>query len=392
MIFDGGSCRRGSPRWHGRVLHRQAGSGGHPAPVSGTDDVVRPSWATPDRATRLLLSSPLEHVLPVIARTAATVGLDVYSDPGLLEVVEHEGDGRRMDRLLTRLARDLTVAETGAVRVVADPPENEVALATRLLSAPTLAVELARRGVTVEVRVLADAELWPVYQPMVSLADGTVVAHEALLRGRAHGREVGGGDLFFLAESAGWLDRLDRIAREAAIRGAGGWLGAADLYVKSNPAAVHRPQVCLAGTERAVHDSGLSAAQLVFEVVESQATTDRGHLMAVLDHHRSLGWRVALDDAGAGWSGLALISAVRPDVVKLGKELVVRLADPGPRAVAGALIELAHGLGATVVAEGVESERVADEVRELGADLGQGWFFGRPVRPEPETEPELLHV
>jgi EAL domain-containing protein (putative c-di-GMP-specific phosphodiesterase class I) len=112
----------------------------------------------------------------------------------------------------------------------------------------------------------------------------------------------------------------------------------------------------------------------------------------VLEHHRSLGWRVALDDAGAGWSGLALISAVRPDVVKLGKELVVRLADPGPRAVAGALIELAHGLGATVVAEGVESERVADEVRELGADLGQGWFFGRPVRPEPETEPELLHV
>ena len=93
------------------------------------------------------------------------------------------------------------MAETEAVRVAADPPENEVALATRLLSAPTLAVELARRGVTVEIGVLAEAELWPVYQPIVSLADGSVVAHEALLRGRAHGREVGGGDLFFLAES-----------------------------------------------------------------------------------------------------------------------------------------------------------------------------------------------
>jgi EAL domain-containing protein (putative c-di-GMP-specific phosphodiesterase class I) len=357
--------------------------------VSGIADVVRPSWATPERATRLLLASALEHVLPSIARTAGAVGLDVYADPGLLEVVEHEGDGRRMDRLLVRLARDLTVAETEAVRVAADPPENEVALATRLLSAPTLAVELARRGVTVEVGMLAEAELWPVYQPIVSLADGAVVAHEALLRGRAHGREVGGGDLFFLAESAGWLDRLDRIAREAAIRGAAGWLGGADLYVNSNPAAVYRPQVCLAGTERAVHDSGLAPGQLVFEVVESHAITDRGHLLAVLEHHRSLGWRVALDDVGAGWSSLAMISAVRPDVVKLDKELVARLTDPGPRAMATSLIDLAHELGALVVAEGVESERVADEVRALGADLGQGWFFGRPVPPEPEVEPEL---
>lgn len=358
--------------------------------MRGPADVVRPSWEVPERATRLLLASALHHILPVIARSAGELGLEVYTDPGLLEVVDPEADGRRMQRLLHRLARELTAAETEAVRVAADPPEDEVALATRLLIAPTLAVELARRGVTVEVGLLTEAELWPVYQPIVSLADGAVVAHEALLRGRVDGREVGGGDLFFLAESAGWLDRLDRIARETAIRSAAGWLGGADLYVNSNPAAVYRPQVCLAGTERAVHDSGLSPAQLVFEVVESHAITDRGHLMSVLEHHRSLGWRVALDDVGAGWSSLALVSAVRPDVVKLDKELVARLTDSGPRAVARSVISLAHGLGAVVVAEGVESERVADEVRELGADLGQGWFFGRPVRPEPESEPELV--
>jgi EAL domain-containing protein (putative c-di-GMP-specific phosphodiesterase class I) len=357
--------------------------------ASGPADVVRPSWGTPERAGRLLLASTLEHVLPTVARIAGTLGLDVYPDPGLLEVVDPEADGRRLQRLLQRLARELTAAEAEAVRVAADPPEDAVALATRLLTAPSLAVELARRGVTVEIGVLADAELWPVYQPIVSLADGAVVAHEALLRGRVDGREVGGGDLFFLAESAGWLPRLDRIAREAAIRGAAGWLGGADLYVNSNPSAIYRPQVCLAGTERAVHDSGLSAGQLVFEVVESHAITDRGHLLSVLEHHRSLGWRVALDDVGAGWSSLALVSAVRPDVVKLDKELVARLTDAGPQAVARSVISLAHGLGAVVVAEGVESERVADRVRELGADLGQGWWFGRPVRPEPQPEVEL---
>ena len=95
------------------------------------------------------------------------------------------------------------------------------------------------------------------------------------------------------------------------------------------------------------------------------------------------------DDVGADWSTLALVSAVRPDVVKLDKGLVARLTDAGPQAVARSVISLAHGLGAVVVAEGVESEPVAEQVRELGADLGQGWWFGRPVHPEPEVEQEL---
>ena len=352
-------------------------------------DVVRPSWETPQRARRLLLASTLDHVLPGISRTAQAMGLRVGTAPGLLDVVDDEG-GRRIDRLLQRLARELTAAETEAVRVTTDPPGDGVALATRLLTAPSLGVELARRGITVEMSLLTEAELWPVYQPIMSLTSGGMVGHEALLRGRVDGREVGGGDLFFLAQRGGWLRRLDRVAREAAIAHAAGWLGSADLYVNSDPAAIHRPSVCLASTERAVHDSGIDPRQLVFEVVASHAVTDREHLLSVLEHHRSLGWRVALDDVGVGWSSLALVSVVRPDVVKLSKTLVSRLSEPGPNAVARALSELTHLHGGVVVAEGVESELIADQARAVGADLGQGWLFGRPVRPEPESESELV--
>jgi EAL domain-containing protein (putative c-di-GMP-specific phosphodiesterase class I) len=197
---------------------------------------------------------------------------------------------------------------------------------------------------------------------------------------------VGGGDLFFVAEQAGWLHRLDRIGRESAIAGAGSWLGDDDLFVNFNPTSIYRPQVCLASTERVVHEAGIDPSQLVFEVVESHAVADRGHLVSVLDHYRSLGWRVALDDAGAGWSSLSLLAAVRPDVVKLDKALVQELPDDGARTVLRAVIDLAHQLGAVVVAEGIETERLAEEVTALGADLGQGWLFGRPVRPEPPAE------
>jgi EAL domain-containing protein (putative c-di-GMP-specific phosphodiesterase class I) len=342
----------------------------------------------PGRATRALFATSIGHVLPAVARTARALGLAVCSSPSLLDVVDQR-DGRALDRLFQRLARELTAAETDAVRVAIDPPPDGAVLAAHLLTAPTLGVELARRGVTVEIGVLAEAELWSVYQPIVSLEDRSVVAHEGLLRGLVDGREIGGGDLFFVAETAGWLDRLDRIGRESAITGAAPWLGEHDLFVNSDPTSIFRPQVCLASTERVVHDTGIDPRRLVFEVVESRVVADRGHLVSVLEHYRSLGWRVALDDVGAGWSSLSLLAAVRPDVVKLGKGLVQELPADGARTVVRAVIDLAHRLGAVVVAEGIETERLAEQVVELGADLGQGWLFGRPVRPaQPAQEHE----
>ncbi|MGY1725223.1 EAL domain-containing protein [Blastococcus sp. SYSU DS0533] len=348
----------------------------------------RQNWELPGRADRALLATSIGHVLPHVARTAKALGLTVDSAPQVVDVVDDRG-GRGLERLFQKLARELTGAETEAVRVVTDPPDGGAALTVRMLTAPTLAVELARRGVTVEVGVLAEAEFWSVYQPIVSLADRSVVAHEALLRGLVDGREVGGGDLFFVAESAGWLDRLDRIGRESAITGARPWLGGDDLFVNSNPSSIYRPQVCLASTERVAHDAGIDPRQLVFEVVESHAIADRGHLVSVLEHYRSLGWRVALVDVGAGWSSLSLLAAVRPEVVKLDKGLVQELPDDGARTVLKAVTDLAHQLGAVVVAEGVETEQLAEEVTVLGADMGQGWLFGRPVRREaPAEEPE----
>ena len=339
----------------------------------------------PAPATRALLATSMGHVLPPIARTAEAIGLTVASTPQLLDLVDSRG-GRGLAMLFQRLARVLTDAEAEALRVVTDPPGSGDALTARLMTAPTLAVELARRGVTVEVGVLAEAELWSAYQPIVSLADRSVVAHEAFLRGAVDGREIGGGDLFFVAERAGWLHRLDRIARESAIAGAEPWLGGDDLYINFSPNSLYRPQICLASTERAVDDAGIAPGQLVLEVVESSTSPDRGHLMSALDHFRSLGWRVALDGVGVGWSSPALLAAVRPDVVKLDKRLVQELPGEHARTVLAAVTETAHSLDAVVVAEGVETERLAEEVTALGADLGQGWLFGRPTRPEPPAE------
>ena len=346
----------------------------------------REEWQLPESATRLLLASAAEHVLPAVAAVARSVGLSAFAVPGLLDLVD-ERDGLRVELFLDRVSRTLTGAEAEAVRVATDPPEDYTALARSLLTAPTLAHELARRGVTAEVGVLAEAELWSAYQPVVALADRSVVAHEALLRADSDGRPVDGGDLFFVADSAGWLPRLDRVGRECAIAGAAGWLGEADLFVNTHPTSVLRPDADLASTAEAVERAGLRPGQLVLEVGERAAVTDRGHLLAVLESYRAHGWRVALDEVAAGWSSASLLDVVRPDVVKLGRALVAALPDDGARAVVRTVAAHAHRLGAVVVAEGVEDERAAEEVTALGADLGQGWLFGRPVAPAGVPEP-----
>src|SRR5829696_4295771 len=139
----------------------------------------RQNWEVPGPATRALLATSVGHVLPTVSRLAKALGMTVHSYPQLVDVLDDRG-GRRLDVLFQRLARELTAAETEALRVVTDPAADGAAMTARLLTAPTLAVELARRGVTVEVGVLAEAEFWSVYQPIVSLADRSVVAHEAL--------------------------------------------------------------------------------------------------------------------------------------------------------------------------------------------------------------------
>src|SRR4051794_28917150 len=326
-----GSPGRASRRDAAR-LPRGRGGVSHPEGVGiicGGVCGCRQNWEVPGPATRALLATSIGHVLPTVSRLSKAMGMTVSSSPQLVDILDDRG-GRRLEVLFQRLARELTAAETEAVRVVTDPPVEGAALTARLLTAPTLAVELARRGVTVEVGVLAEAEFWSVYQPIVSLADRSVVAHEALLRGVVDNREVGGGDLFFVAEQAGWLHRLDRIGRESAVAGAVPWLGDDDLFVNFNPTSIYRPQVCLASTERVVHDTGIDPEQLVFEVVESHAIADRGHLVSILDHYRSLGWRGGLEDVGACGSGPSLLAARPPGGGEVGKAAGPEVQEAGP--------------------------------------------------------------
>jgi EAL domain-containing protein (putative c-di-GMP-specific phosphodiesterase class I) len=123
--------------------------------------------------------------------------------------------------------------------------------------------------------------------------------------------------------------------------------------------------------------------RVLLELSEHDPVEDYAALTAALAPLRARGMRLAIDDVGAGFSSLRHIVVTAPDVIKLDRSIAAGVAtDRVLSTLVGSLVTFAHGSGATVVAEGVETADDATTLRALGVDHGQGWHFGRPGPPE----------
>ena len=330
---------------------------------------------------RMLFATRVSHSLATLRSLLRDADAAVVQRaPGLLEVQTSDPSA-----LLTHVRHNLSIIEADEIRAVVVADDDPDALLLAALTAPTLTQSSAR---------VEHADLLPlleheteafhsVYQPIVTLQDGAtnaVIGYEALLRATTPDGPVMPDQMFTAAAQAGWLHVLDRVGRTSALRGAASWLGEAQLFVNFVPTAIYRPEVCLRTTEQAAEQAGLRLEQLVFEVTESEQIADISHLSDVFDYYRERGCKVALDDLGSGFSSLNKLVLLRPDVVKLDKELVQALPDPVSRAVIAAIVQMTHSYGGQVLAECVETAEQAQAAVDLGVDLGQGWLFGRPER------------
>jgi EAL domain-containing protein (putative c-di-GMP-specific phosphodiesterase class I) len=211
------------------------------------------------------------------------------------------------------------------------------------------------------------------FQPIVSYADRRVFGFEALVRSRA-GLLSGASELVGAAESLGSLFPLGRAVRGAVARAMPGAPDGAALFVNLHPHELLDPDL-------ASPDAPLSrvAHRVVLELTERAAVARRAELRERIDVLRRLGFRVAIDDLGAGFSSLDLLADLRPDFVKLDMSLVRRVDRDDARCrIVGHLLRLARDLGAAAVAEGVETTGERDALLSLGAPLLQGYLFGLP--------------
>jgi diguanylate cyclase (GGDEF)-like protein/PAS domain S-box-containing protein len=336
-------------------------------------------------AARLVLATQVAHTAKALRSLALRNGRPLRQlAPGLLSL-----DGGDLDAFVSAARGALSSVEADEVRcLLLDDDPADAAMLGLAMTAPSLATAGARREHADLVPLFVDEarRFSSVYQPIVSLSDGRTVGHEALLRASLpDGEPVYPDVLFPAAEAAGWTHLLDRIGRTTALRGASSWLGDDLLFINFIPTSIYRPQVCLRTTERAAADAGIRLDQLVFEVTESHQVRDLDHLEQVFGYYRSHNCKVALDDLGAGYSSLNMLVRLRPDIVKLDKELVQALPDPVSEAVIAAIVSITHSYGGLVLAECVETQEQAAAATALGVDLGQGWLFGRPVQKANEA-------
>jgi EAL domain-containing protein (putative c-di-GMP-specific phosphodiesterase class I) len=219
------------------------------------------------------------------------------------------------------------------------------------------------------------------FHPIVHAGDTSrVFAHEALLRGRGRdGLPLQPLAILQRAREAGLYQELDLAACCCAIRESANLAGDVTVFVNFSPAMMDDAERSLKATVAAIDAAGLAPQRFVFEVIEADRIEDAEHLDQVLDCYRRDGFRVALDDLGAGWSTLNLVHRLHPDFIKLDRELIKGVHEDRVKdLIASKLLEIGHGLGIQTIVEGVEQPQELEWARQRGADFVQGFLIAKP--------------
>jgi diguanylate cyclase (GGDEF)-like protein/PAS domain S-box-containing protein len=232
---------------------------------------------------------------------------------------------------------------------------------------------------------LNDNWLFSVFHPIISAKTGQVFGQEALLRARHPftGQVFGAGQIIKACDELKLTHQLDQRARQAAIRGTAEYVGSdVRVFINFLPNTIYDPEVCLRTTMEAAATYKVSTARLVFEVVETEKIPDMDHLQHILDYYRERGMGTAIDDMGAGYTGVDYITSLRPNFVKLDREFVLAAesSQEGRRQM-DAMISAAHAHGAKVIAEGIETQAQMDMCVHCDVDYLQGFYFAKPACP-----------
>jgi diguanylate cyclase (GGDEF)-like protein len=231
----------------------------------------------------------------------------------------------------------------------------------------------------------AAEELDVVYQPIVRCADGLVFGVEALLRWTPADRgPVPPLSMVAIAEQSGLIIDIGAWVLERSCRDRAGWLrdqpdARLDVAVNVSPRQLMHPNF-RANVARIVKRTAMDPAALVLEMTESIIIEDSERAMDALESLKGIGVRLAIDDFGTGYSSLSYLRRLPIDIVKIDQTFVADLDRPtaGGEIVA-AVTNLAHALGFSVTAEGVETQQQCEAVRDVGCESAQGFFYARPM-------------
>jgi EAL domain-containing protein (putative c-di-GMP-specific phosphodiesterase class I) len=227
--------------------------------------------------------------------------------------------------------------------------------------------------------LIAGQRIVTAYQPIMRIAERETIAVEALSRG-ARGTGLEAADLLFSAATRhGMLIELDRLCRSRALLSSTHVPSKAMLFVNTLPATIRDPQFRGKPLIDFLDKAHLAPDRIVIEITEKLVIENYGLFLESMAYFSELRMRFAVDDVGSGYSGLEAISRLKPAFLKIDMSLVRHVHESAVnREMVKAIIALGHGIGAEVIAEGIETQEEADALVQLGTDYGQGYLLARP--------------
>ena len=339
--------------------------------TAATDDET--TWTGWANGVNYFVPKPfdIDHLLDWVGRLCAPES-DVPEDPGVFDI-------------------DIDIGAPASSRPVSVATASEDKPAAH--QAPTLQGQwgAGHEGPQVEelLRALDTGQLWVAYQPVVALDTLRVVGVEALVRwAHPHRGDLAPSEFLSLAERHGLVSRVDDVVLRDAVHQVGVWnsqrsgAGVKPLVLAINvsPDRLMHESFC-SDLRTILRTNGLAPAIVSLELSEVALMRLLDGSPTVVQELRELGVRLAFDDFSAAATSLSFLQRFDVDVVKIDRSLVrsLGLEDAGDDSEAATLISLAHRLGRSTVAEGVETTEQAEHLSRLGCEYAQGYLFGAPA-------------
>ncbi len=341
-------------------------------------------WGVLPEHLTLYLTTPLERTERMLREVIHRCGI-CESEPYPF-VVAVPTSGTELHDLIVQLGLSLSPTEQQLTKCWMSLDGHEPSRA-QLMQAQALNELIAWGDAQWLTKILQDQRLMTYFQPIVDIQQPTdVVGYECLLRGTTEDGSIIPPDrLYQAARATGMLYTLDSAARNTAIKSSATQAIQGNIFINFNPTAFNRPEKCFEDTFAYAREQGIEPERIVFEVVESEETEDPRALAVIMNYCRVAGAKVALDDLGAGYNSLNLLTFLQPDYIKLDMQLIRHVhRDPYKGLVAAKLLEMARELEVATVVEGIETPDEWQWMRDHGADYAQGYLFARPA-PDPPT-------
>lgn len=233
--------------------------------------------------------------------------------------------------------------------------------------------------------IIINKSITAVFQPIVSLKDGSVLGFEGLSRMNEPGLFNNTEELFLWAEKNGRAWQLEQVCRHAILHEISRQKKAFDecnakLFINASPKVLHDEKFQAGFTKEYTKRYGIDTKRIVFEITERERVENEASFQAAINYYKNQDYQIAIDDAGAAYSGLSRICNLEPNYIKLDISLVKEIYNNSLKyAMVKGMVEFSRSSGIFLIAEGIETKEEKDALTELGVQYGQGYYYGKPT-------------